>query len=432
MIKNDRQYRITKAAAVKFEDALQQLASQAAHPHEAEVHPLIATAHREALRSQLDELRAQLREYEELVRGERGVIDLGSLKDLPQALVQARISSGLNQKDLAAKLGLKEQQIQRYEATDYQHASLSRLLQVADAVNLKIRKELFLSTRKRDAAEIFARLRDLGFWEAFVLKRLVKAEVAADLSTGSQETFDRLVFEVTRAVAHIFGWTPSAVIGSERPWLDKGVLGAARFKLRETVEGKSLAVYTFYAHFLALLLLRATEGLPCKTVPTDPDEARRTILERYGSLSFRSTLLYCWDLGIPVLPLTDPGAFHAACWRVSGRNVVVLKQRTSSLARWLFDLLHELRHSGEEPGALTHEVVETPETAPERLTSEEEKAASWFAGDVVLGGHAEELVKRCEHLAQGRIERLKMVVQNVAIEANVDVASLANYLAFRF
>jgi ribosome-binding protein aMBF1 (putative translation factor) len=134
MIKNDRQYRITKAAAGKFEHALHQLESGAV-PAEPSVHPAIARAHRDAIRSQLEELQAELREYEDLRRGSIvHVLELESLRDVPRALVRARISSGLSQKELAKKLGLKEQQIQRYESTEYQHASLARLVEVAEAL----------------------------------------------------------------------------------------------------------------------------------------------------------------------------------------------------------------------------------------------------------------------------------------------------------
>jgi transcriptional regulator with XRE-family HTH domain len=144
MIKNNRQYRLTKAAAARFEQSLRQLESGAvaATP---EMDPHIQRAEREALRSQLDDLRDQLREYEELAGGKVGVLEVGSLADLPQALVRARIASGMSQKQLAGRLGIKEQQVQRYEAADYQQASLSRLLEIARALNLKVRKDLVSS-----------------------------------------------------------------------------------------------------------------------------------------------------------------------------------------------------------------------------------------------------------------------------------------------
>lgn len=76
-------------------------------------------------------------------------------------------------------------------------------------------------------------------------------------------------------------------------------------------------------------------------------------------------------------------------------------------------------------------MIEDPETSFERLNSEEERDASWFAGEVSLGGRAEELVEECVTQAKGRIPRLKAVVPEVATTAGVDPAVLANYMAYR-
>lgn len=58
------------------------------------------------------------------------------VKEIPTRLIKARIAQGLSQKDLAGRLGLKEQQIQRHEATDYASASLSRIREVAEVVGV--------------------------------------------------------------------------------------------------------------------------------------------------------------------------------------------------------------------------------------------------------------------------------------------------------
>src|SRR3990172_6205213 len=146
MIKNDRQYRITKAAVTKFENGLRQLTAEGVQTPPS-IDPVIRRAEREALKSQLDDLRSEVRQYEDLVAGKVGILDVGSLADLPQALVQTRIASGLSQKELADRLGIKEQQIQRYEATDYQQASLARLLEISSALHLNVRKDLLLPTK---------------------------------------------------------------------------------------------------------------------------------------------------------------------------------------------------------------------------------------------------------------------------------------------
>ena len=77
---------------------------------------------------------AELKEYEELHSGRGGFPRISSMSELSRVIIRARIVSGLSQNELAERLGLKEQQIQRYEATDYASASLSRLIEVSRAV----------------------------------------------------------------------------------------------------------------------------------------------------------------------------------------------------------------------------------------------------------------------------------------------------------
>src|SRR6185369_14546472 len=64
MIKNERQYRITKSQADKFERALAQIVSVT--PETAKLHPLLVKAQREALTSQLTDLNQQLADYDSL------------------------------------------------------------------------------------------------------------------------------------------------------------------------------------------------------------------------------------------------------------------------------------------------------------------------------------------------------------------------------
>jgi DNA-binding XRE family transcriptional regulator len=139
MIKNERQYRITKAQAQKFEQALTDLADGA--EHKKQENPILFEAQRSALESQLEDLREELTEYEALTihgNDEPLVFELNSLEALPLALIKARIATKLSQKDLAERLGLKEQQIQRYEATEYASANLARVIAVSQVLGMKL------------------------------------------------------------------------------------------------------------------------------------------------------------------------------------------------------------------------------------------------------------------------------------------------------
>ena len=77
-------------------------------------------------------------EYESLKEGEFQWDSLNIVADLPFILIKARIAQGLSQKELAERIGLKEQQIQRYEATDYATANLARIKEVVSAFGVEI------------------------------------------------------------------------------------------------------------------------------------------------------------------------------------------------------------------------------------------------------------------------------------------------------
>lgn len=140
MIKNERQYRITKAQAQKFEQSLAKLneCSEETKPE----NPLLWQAKKSAVESQLNDLREEIEEYEKLMnsasRKPSRVFALNSIESLPQALIKARIAKKLSQRELAERLGLKEQQIQRYEATNYASASLTRVIKISQVLDIKL------------------------------------------------------------------------------------------------------------------------------------------------------------------------------------------------------------------------------------------------------------------------------------------------------
>jgi DNA-binding XRE family transcriptional regulator len=139
MIKNERQYAITKAQARKFKDAI-----EAIDARQAGMHSLLVKAQHDALESQLAELNAQLTEYEMLRSGKLKKLKKSRFQNLPLELIRARIARGMTQKDLARKLGLKEQQVQRYEETEYASASLGRVYEVIKALDIEVREEVIL------------------------------------------------------------------------------------------------------------------------------------------------------------------------------------------------------------------------------------------------------------------------------------------------
>ena len=427
MIKNERQYRITKAQLAKFSSALDSLLEQG--QNDQSIHPLLRKAERDALESQRSELSVLVEEYEALKAGEYSVLEVNSFEELPQTLIKARISAGLTQKELAQRLELKPQQIQRYEDTEYASVSLTRLVEVSKALGIQVQNEILLP--QKSSAELLKKLKSTGLDKDFVLKRLIPTSLSNTYADVEKDSEDRLLPQAATALKKVFGWSLSDLFGSFPLQLNTASVGAARFKVSSNANEKRLTAYTVYAHYLALLLLEATPDLKKKPIPTNPGQVRQDIISVYCDITLESALRYVWSLGIPVLPLKDSGAFHGAFWRVDGRNVIVLKQRTQSSARWILDLIHELWHAAQEPELLERTIVEEGDILQDRQDSPEEKTATRFSEYIQFTGREEELVEMCTKESGGSIERLKQVVPKVASRENVSVGALANYMAYR-
>jgi len=136
MITNERQYRISKAQLEKIKESVDSFDFKKAV--EMSKSKRLAIAELDALNSEIENLIVQIKEYETLKSGSIEILKASDLSELPKILIRARIAKGLTQRELAELIGLKEQQIQRYEAEDYASAKLSRLAEVAKALELNI------------------------------------------------------------------------------------------------------------------------------------------------------------------------------------------------------------------------------------------------------------------------------------------------------
>ena len=133
MIQNERQYRITQTKLREFEQDLASL-----NPPDPSLHPRQIVGWTNSYNLTIRQLKQELADYEQLKSGHIVTFVLGSLNDLPTTLMKARIAAGMTQKELADKIGVREQQIQRYEANHYNSASFDRLRSIATALNIEI------------------------------------------------------------------------------------------------------------------------------------------------------------------------------------------------------------------------------------------------------------------------------------------------------
>ena len=429
MIKNERQYRITRAQADRFSEALRSLETDDAH--QAGLHPLLLSIQKDALRSQLSDLQAEITEYEALKAGSFAFEQLKGISELPVLLIRARIASGLSQRELADRLGLKEQQIQRYEATDYASASLTRIAEVVSALGIELDEDVLAEPRKASLDDVLDRASSIGLAPEFFRKRLLpRRHWQSTPDEDAQEEDSIAVRTATETLARVFRWSPEQFLAGEGLALAPALEGV-RYKVASSANPQRVAAYTVYAHYLALLSTQACSDIPIKPIPTDPRTVRAEIEASYGSFSLAAIVNYMWDLGVVVLPLDDPGAFHGACFREDWRNVIVLKQKTTASSRWAFDCLHECWHAGQEPESPERTVLDLEEMSSEGPGGEEESTASRFAAAVLLNGRGQELAEKSLAEANHDLRRLKAAVQRVAKQESVSAAALANYLAFR-
>ena len=138
MIANDRQYQQTRKKYGELQELLDSV--EAGTAGEDGFRSLQAAA----LTSQMSDLREEVTEYELLRNGKPTTIESSSLAGLADALIKARIARGLTQANLSEALGVAEQQIQRYESSRYATASLARLCDVAEALNVTVSEVITL------------------------------------------------------------------------------------------------------------------------------------------------------------------------------------------------------------------------------------------------------------------------------------------------
>lgn len=124
MIKNEKQFTVTLSQREKLQEALRALSSSASDDP-------ATTIRIDALQADINRLDQHLQDYKAAASGQFDRSSIQTVSEIGTGLVHARIAAQLTQKDLASHLGVKEQQIQRYESTEYMTANLKTLNKVS-------------------------------------------------------------------------------------------------------------------------------------------------------------------------------------------------------------------------------------------------------------------------------------------------------------
>ncbi len=356
MITNEKQYRSTRTVMDRLRESLSALDTSS------DVHPMFVQAHKEAIASQLAEIEEELAEYEALRAGKVTSFEANGLNDLPNILIRARIARGMSQRDLGDFLGLKEQQVQRYESERYRSASLERLIEIADALNVKItnRGELIGDEALTNV--------DPAFWTSFPIAEMFKRgwfdDFSGTLADAKKAAPDLLPGYFLAAQSH---WAPAALH-------------------RRSVRGSGKV------HEPALAAWEARVRLLADKFPPRPfcrEAANTAWVKALVHLSAepdgpRRVDAHLREIGIvlviePHLPgtLLDGAAMRAAL----GYAIIGMTLRHDRLDNFWFTLLHELAHIILHIGDEVAVIFDDTES-PSGSAMEEE--ADFFAQEALL------------------------------------------------
>lgn len=149
MIKNEKQYKISKKKLQEIKVNIDEVEKAT------NLHPLRNKLMMASLLNMQEEISKEVADYELLKKKKFLFLKERLISDLPTLLTEYKIISGLTQKEFSEKLGLKEQQLQRYEADNFKSVSFKNLLRFLDLIGLEIRiKETRLNKNRRQATKI--------------------------------------------------------------------------------------------------------------------------------------------------------------------------------------------------------------------------------------------------------------------------------------
>ena len=131
MIKNEKQYNTSKKRLTEFELTIAEKQSKV-FPNSKEEGAL------NSLIRIKNDIKEEIKQYESLKSKGIPLRRKVTVAQLPKILIEHKIAKGLTQKQYSEILGIKEQQLQRYEAENYSSVSFGRLLDYLEKAKIKI------------------------------------------------------------------------------------------------------------------------------------------------------------------------------------------------------------------------------------------------------------------------------------------------------
>lgn len=140
MIKNEHEYQVSKSWVVKFQQAIISLyQNEEKKQKDPEGWQLIIDSYFAQIKNLLDEIT----EYESLLdHNSQEILILQNsnirLSQIGEIIIKVRIAKKISLEELSAITKLTKEQIKEYEDKDYQNASFDAVIEIAEALGIKL------------------------------------------------------------------------------------------------------------------------------------------------------------------------------------------------------------------------------------------------------------------------------------------------------
>lgn len=133
MIKNLNELKATQQKLTEFQNSLKKL-----DEYNGDIDSIQVQIQKDSIKSFIEEFENEIREFENLKRGDACYISLNDIHKLHEVLIKARIAFRMSQEELAKKIGTSQQQLQRWESGNYESITWSTMLDVIDTLGINI------------------------------------------------------------------------------------------------------------------------------------------------------------------------------------------------------------------------------------------------------------------------------------------------------
>lgn len=180
-----------------------------------------------------------------------------------------------------------------------------------------------------------------------------------------------------------------------------GSVSNTAFKHRSNLDSSQYQAGAMIGAALAESVLAAMER-PFKAPPIDSNIIREMIFQNGNAgIDFEALLTFCWNHGIPVIPLPHLPIgirkMDGAIFRVHDRPAIIISRRNDSKAWLSFILAHELAHFclghlDEDSSIIDVDLKNSTTLSAEGHNDDDERDADRFALDILGGDLAENVI----------------------------------------